>query len=142
MSRIGLLNLAWGFLLIFMAACGGAFVALHATDQFMTGVTSPVWETMLQASSHGHTSLFGMIHIMLGLTLAYSKATVRENVLKSIGLFAGSFSMGPLLLIRAAIGPTLTTEVNGILIGVGLSGALVAILYHSIGLFRRIAMRG
>jgi hypothetical protein len=142
MSRIGLINLAWGFLLIFMAACGGAFVAMNATDKFMAGTTSPVWESMLQASSHGHTSLFGMIHILLGLTLAYSHATYRENLLKSLGLFAGSFAMGPLMLIRAALGPTLSTELNGILIGVGLSAALMAILYHAIGLFKKVVIRG
>lgn len=141
MSRIALLNMAWGFLLIFMAACGGAFVALNATDQFMAGAVAPQWQSMLQASSHGHTSLFGIIHILLGLTLGYSKATPRENIVKSVGLFAGSFAMGPLLLIRAALGPTLSTEVNGILIGVGLSGALAAILFHAVGLSRRVVVR-
>ena len=141
MSRIGLLNMAWGFLLIFMAACGGAFVAINATDQFMAGTMAPQWQSMLQASSHGHTSLFGVIHILLGLTLNYSDATLRQNIIKSAALFAGSFAMGPRLLIRAALGPTLSTEVNGILIGVGLSGALAAILLHSIGLFHRIAVR-
>ena len=133
--------MAWGFLLIFMAACGGAFVALNATDQFMAGTVAPQWQSMLQASSHGHTSLFGVIHILLGLTLSYSKATPRENIIKSVGLFAGSFAMGPLLLIRAALGPTLSTEVNGILIGVGLSGALAAILFHAVGLSRRVVVR-
>jgi uncharacterized membrane protein len=141
MSRLGLLNMAWGFLLIFMAACGGAFVALNATDQFMAGTVAPQWQSMLQASSHGHTSLFGVLHILLGLTLSYSKATPRENIIKSVGLFAGSFAMGPLLLIRAALGPTLSTEVNGILIGVGLSGALAAILFHAVGLSRRVVVR-
>ena len=142
MSRIGLVNLSWGFLLIFMAACGGAFVAVQATNNFVAGVATPGWQSVLQASSHGHTSLFGIIHILLGLTLSYSQASSRENILKTVGLFAGSFAMGPLMLIRAALGPTVSTEVNGMLIGVGLSCALVAILYHAIGLMRRVAVRG
>jgi hypothetical protein len=142
MSRIGLVNLSWGFLLIFMAACGGAFVAVQATNHFVSGVATPEWQSVLQASSHGHTSLFGVIHILLGLTLSYSQASSRENILKTVGLFAGSFAMGPLMLIRAALGPTVSTEVNGLFIGVGLSCALVAILYHAIGLMRRVAVRG
>ena len=142
MPRISLVNFAWGFFLIFVAACGGAFVALQATESFISNQTSPAWESILQASSHGHTSLFGMIHILLGLTMPYAKASRRENLIKTIGLCAGSVAMGPLLLVRAALGPTLSTELNGLMIGAGLSCALVSILYHTIGLMRQIAVRG
>ena len=142
MSRIGIANLTWGFFMIFTAACGGVFVALRASEVFISGYVPPTWESVLHASSHGHTSLFGMIHILFGLTIPYAAAGYRENLMKTIGLLAGSFAMGPLMLVRASLGPTLSTELNGILIGAALSCALLAIFYHVIGLARKLAVRG
>lgn len=138
MSRMALINITWGFFLIFVAACGGVFVALETTQSFIQGTVSPRWEALLQTASHGHVSLFGMIHIVLGLTLSYTRASVFENKLKSIGIALGSLAMGPFLLIRAALGPTLSTELNGVLIGVCLSCALFAIAYHTLGLVLRL----
>jgi hypothetical protein len=142
MSRVGLLNLAWGFFMIFMAACGGAFVALRTAENFISGTLAPQWEAVLQASSHGHTALFGVIHILLGLTIPYARSSIRHDQLKSLGILAGSFAMGPLLLIRASLGPTLSTELNGVMVGVALSMALLGILFHAIGLLRRVSLRG
>ena len=141
MSRVAMVNLAWGFFMIFMSGCGGAFVALRASEAFISGPITPQWETVLQASSHGHTALFGVIHILLGLTITYARSSLSHDRLKSCAIFAGSFAMGPLLLIRASLGPTLSTELNGMLMGVALSCALLGILFHAIGLLRRVSFR-
>ena len=138
MSRMALINITWGFFLIFVAACGGVFVALETTQAFVHGALTPRWEALLQTASHGHVSLFGVIHVLLGLTLSYTRASVFENKLKTLGVALGSLAMGPFLLIRGALGPTLSTEFNGVVIGVCLSCALFAIAYHALGLFLRL----
>lgn len=142
MRRVALINLTIGFFCIFIAACGGVFVALRLTESFVTGVLTPNWEAALHASSHGHTSLFGMIHIVMGLTMPYARSSDRMDVLKTIGLFSGAVAMGPMMMIRAALGPTLSTDWSGILVGFGLSLALVAIFFHAISLLRRVLERG
>lgn len=141
MTRMSLLNIAWGFTLIFIAACGGVFVALNTTESFIQGPVRPEWQALLETASHGHVSLFGIIHILLGLTLPYTRSSVFESRLKSIGVGLGSLAMGPLLLIRGVLGPTLSTELNGVLIGVCLSCALFAIAYHALGLFIKVGRR-
>ena len=128
--------------MIFVAACGGAFVALRTSETFISGTLTPQWEAVLQASSHGHTALFGVIQILLGLTMPYARSSKMIDQLKSLAIFSGSFAMGPLLLIRASLGPTLSTELNGVLIGVCLSLALFGILWHLIGLLARVSFRG
>lgn len=141
MRRIALINMAWGFFLIFVAACGGVFVALSSTEAFINGPAAPQWQALLQTASHGHVSLFGVIHVLLGLTMPYTRSSKFENRIKSAGVALGSLAMGPLLLIRGALGPTLSTELNGVLIGVCLSCALFAIAYHTLGLTLKIAQR-
>ena len=98
MRRIAILNFVIGFSLIFVAACGGAFVALRSTESYIHGAAAAPWELVLQASSHGHTNLFGMIHIMLGITMPYCRATMMVDRLKTFCLSAGSFAMGPGML--------------------------------------------
>ena len=142
MSRISIFNMAWGFFLLFVAACGGVFVALRLTEAFVGQNLSPTWQSVLETSSHGHTSLFGIIHILLGLTIPYDGQTQRVRNLKTCALLCGSVAMGPLMLARASLGPTLSTEWNGLVIGVALSLALFGLLFNSIDLFRRIAVRG
>ena len=142
LSRVALANMTWGFFLLFVAACGGAFVALHLTEAFMSQNVAPNWQSTLQTSSHGHTSLFGIIHVLLGLTIPYDGQTNKIRVLKSIALFCGSFAMGPLMLMRSAFGPAASTSWTGILVGVALAVALFGVLSHSVDLFRRLAFRG
>ncbi|MEI6833159.1 MAG: hypothetical protein WCL28_04135 [bacterium] len=141
MPKISLMNMAWGFTLIFVAACGGVFVALNTTELFIRGPVQPEWQALLQTASHGHVTLFGVIHVLLGLTIPYTRSSAFENRLKSIGIGLGSLAMGPLLLVRAVIGPTLSTELNGVLIGVCLSCALFAIVYHALGIMLKIGKR-
>jgi hypothetical protein len=140
MRRIALFNLVLGFSLIFMAASGGAFVALRSTETFLQGV-DPTWQLMLQTSSHGHTNLFGVLHILLGLTIPYSRSNQFLDRIKTFGLGAGSFAMGPLLIARAASGPSVSLDGLGLTIGACLSLALAAIVAHIIGLFSRLIER-
>lgn len=142
MSRVALINMAWGFFLVFLAACGGVFLAVTTTEAFLRGPVTPTWESMLQSSSHGHTNLFGVLHVLLGLTIPYARATSRDDILKTIGLGLGGFAMGPMLIVRSYLGPTLSTELNGVVIGLCLSCALLAIGYHAFGLWRKVAFRG
>lgn len=141
MRRIAIFNLAFGFSLIFVAASGGAFVALQSTEAYLQGVVAPSWRSLLQASSHGHTNLFGVLHVLLGLTMPYARSTVAVDRLKTFGLLTGSLAMGPLLLVRAALGPAISMDGLGIVIGSCLTLALAALLSHTIGLFRRLNER-
>lgn len=141
MRRIAIFNMAFGFALIFIAACGGVFVALRATESYLQGISVAPWEAMLRASSHGHTNLFGVIHVLLGLTIPYCRSSILFDRVKTFGLMAGSVAMGPLLLIRAANGPTVSTDSIGVVIGSCLALALAAILAHTLGIFSRLIQR-
>lgn len=141
MQRLGILNMFIGFALIFVAASAGAFVAVDATHRFLDGNSVASWRDMLQASSHGHTTLFGLIHTLFGLTLPYSVLSSRLKKLQTAGIFCGAFAMGPMMMIRAALGPTPTFEWNGLLIGGLLSCALFAIAGHAYGLFAKFLAR-
>jgi hypothetical protein len=123
-----------GFSLIFIAASGGAFIALDTNYRFLEGNPVPAWREVLQTSSHGHTSLFGMIHILLGLTLPYSKLHLRLKIFQTIGIGAGSLALGPMMLIRASSGPSSEFQVSGLMIGLMLSLALASICIHVYGL--------
>ncbi len=141
MQRIGILNMFLGFMLIFLAASAGAFVAMDATHRFLDGVTVATWRDMLQASAHGHTSLFGIIHISFGITLPYSILSQRLKKIQTVAIFCGAMAMGPMMMIRAALGPTPTYEWNGLLIGGLLTLALFAIAGHAYGLLGKILSR-
>ena len=141
MRRIAILNMAIGFLLVFVAACGGVFVALNSTEAHLQGAQIPTWRLLLQASSHGHTNLFGVIHVLVGLTMSYCRSSFFLDKLKTAGLLAGSIAMGPLLLFRAASGPSVSNDSLGIVIGTCLVLALTAILAHMLGLFSRLIER-
>lgn len=141
MQRIGILNMFLGFMLIFLAASAGAFVAMDATHRFLDGVPVATWRDMLQASAHGHTSLFGIIHISFGITLPYSILSQRLKKIQTVGIFCGAMAMGPMMMIRAALGPTPTYEWNGLLIGGLLTLALFAIAGHAYGLLGKILSR-
>lgn len=141
MQRIGILNMFIGFTLIFVAASAGAFVAVDATHRFLDGTTVASWRDMLQASSHGHTTLFGLIHILFGLTIPYSTLPIHFKKIQTAGLFCGALAMGPMMMVRAALGPTPTFEWNGLLIGTLLSLALFAIAGHAYGLLAKFMAR-
>ncbi len=142
MSRSSLFNLALGFLILFFAACAGAFVSFDMTNAFLRDpALLDSWQLTLLRSAHGHTNLFGMLHVLLGLTLAYSRLSDKWKLYQTFGLMAGSFAMGPLMMIKAYTGPQDSFDTIGICIGVCLSGALLAIGSHSAALFYRLLNR-
>ena len=134
MQRVGLINIIIGFALVFLAACGGAFVAVDTTYRFLEGQHAAGWAQVLQTSSHGHTSLFGLIHIAVGLTMPYSRLTSPQKAVQTLLLSGGALAMGPGMLLRASYGPTSSFEWNGMIIGGLLSAALLSILLHIVGL--------
>ena len=142
MPRIGLFNLALGFWLIFFAASAGAFLATEAEKSFMheTGQWAS-WQMLLLRSAHGHTNLFGMLHVLLGLTFPYCKISFRLQLWETIGVGIGSFAMSFLLLARSFQPVGQDSPWYGWLIGACLSASLVAILHHACRLTLRLWAR-
>jgi hypothetical protein len=135
MARLALLNMLIGFVVVAVAAAAGAFIATSLTNGYLKDqqiLTS--WLLTLQSSAHGHSNLFGLLHIVFGLTLPYSNMTSRMKLLQTIGLGAGTFAMGPLMLTRAWLGPVEGVDLTEVLIGSCLTLALAAIALHAIGL--------
>lgn len=141
MLRLGLFNMLIGFCLLLLAASAGAFVALDATHRFLEGTTTQTWRTMLEASGHGHTALFGVIQVLFGLTLPYSSVSPFQKKIQSIFLLCGALAMGPGMMARAALGPTATVEWNGILLGGLLSLWMVGLSWHTFGIADKILRR-
>ncbi|RZA13013.1 MAG: hypothetical protein EOP10_30445 [Proteobacteria bacterium] len=138
MPRISLLNMAIGFSVLFLAACAGAFVSFDMTEAFLKDTTQlHNWQATLLASAHGHTNLFAMLHILLGLTFPYSSLSNRIKAWQTGGLFAGVIAMGPLMMIRASYGPSASLEGMGLLIGALLSLALLTLASHAAALWYR-----
>ncbi len=142
MSRLSILNMALGFFVLFFAACAGAFVAFDMTQAFLHDMKQlNTWEMTLLQSAHGHSNLFGILHIVLGLTLPYSPLTARWKHIQTLGLFGGVLAMGPGMIMRALAGPSESFDALGLSIGVGLSMALVSIGTHAAALFYKLMRR-
>ncbi len=142
MSRLSILNMALGFFVLFFAACAGAFVSFDMTQAFLHDLKQlNTWEMTLLQSSHGHSNLFGILHIVLGLTLPYSPLALRWKQMQTIGLFGGVLAMGPGMIMRALAGPSESFDALGLSIGVGLSMALVSIGTHAAALFYKLMRR-
>ena len=139
MPRISILNFLLGYLFIFLSASGGFFLSEEYTMAHLQGGDDlQSWWLQIAASAHGHTNLFGMLHILLGLTIPYSFKSRKIRVLKTVGLFLGSLAMSFLLYFRAYQKPTLGYDFIGILIGVCLSGALFSIGLQIFGLILKL----
>lgn len=142
MPRLAILNFAIGFFILFLAASAGSFVAFDLTEAFLKDKTLlDDWQTVLLQSAHGHTNMFGMLHILFGLTLAYSPLNARYLKLQTLGFFLGSLAMGPGMMIRAYAGPSESLDFIGSMIGIGLSASFVALFSHSAALFARFWYR-
>ena len=135
MPRIGLLNMVIGFMGVVFAASGGAFVANDTARAIFDGTTTETWLMTLQRSAHGHTALFGVLHVLFGLTLPYSPLPARLKVWQTVGLSSGLMAMGPLMVWRSF--GTATTDYSAVevIIGTLLSCALLAIFSHAAGIF-------
>lgn len=138
MPRLAVMNMAVGFLCMFLAASGGAFIATSMSKSYLSDPSQlESWQHMLMESAHGHFNLFGVTHILLGLTMPYSLLSRRVKLLQSIGLGLGTFAMGPGLLARGYLGPQRGTDPIEILLGVCLSCALLCLASHAYGLFAK-----
>jgi len=138
MSKVSLLNLIIGFVVIFISASAGSFIVQDLTDGFLKDpsiLTS--WQTSVLKSAHGHTNLFGMLHILMGLTFPYSVMNPSIKKLQTFGLFLGTLAMGPGMMLNAKWGPTEAITLTTLLIGLGLSLALISIAAHCLGLLMK-----
>ncbi len=138
MSRLSILNMAIGFIVIFFAACAGAFVSFDMTQAFLKDPSLlHSWQTTLLASAHGHSNLFGLLHIGLGLTFPYSPLPLKFKAWQTAGLFAGVVAMGPLMMVRASYGASDSLEGIGLVIGAFLSLSLLTLASHAAALVYR-----
>lgn len=142
MPRLSILNMAIGFLVLFFAAAAGSFVAFDLTEAFLRDKQLlDSWQAMLLRSSHGHTNLFAMIHILFGLTLPYSSFKPKWHSYQTAGLLAGTLAMGPGMIGRAYLGPRDSLDLVGILVGIGLSLALMSVASHGLALTYKLIRR-
>jgi hypothetical protein len=140
MSRNALFNLAFGFAILFLAAAAGAIVAVDTTDAFLRSAAGAnSWAMTIQASSHGHTNLFGLLHIVFGLTLPYSRFPKKVQRLQTVALALGTVAMGPVMIARSFMPPPESTDFLTVLIGIFLSCSLAALASHSAALFARLS---
>lgn len=133
------MNILLGFVAIFLAMCGGFFVAFHAENAFIHDPSSLTsWPYTLLKSAHGHLTLFGTLHICMGLTMPYSGLSAKTKVVQSIGLFLGTVAMGGLMSLRALLGPQTPIDSLGLITGVFLSLATLSIVAHMFGLLLKM----
>ncbi len=127
-----------GFVIISLAAALGTFLATDMTEMFVHDPAAlSTWNTTLQQSAHGHSNLFGMLHILFGLTMPYSVLSARTKALQSLGFLMGAMAMGPGMLLRANQMPSNDFDLSGVIIGLLLSGCFAAICLHIYGLTRK-----
>jgi hypothetical protein len=146
MPRVALWNLFFGFLLVCIAAAAGPIIANDLTNNFATQLESGMphtrdWLTTLQSSAHGHLNLFGILHVLAGLTMPHARQTANTRFFVTAGLSAGAFAMGPMLLWRSHVIPSRVIDVSGIAIGVLLVFALAALATHAACLWQAFAKR-
>lgn len=142
MSRLSLLNLLIGFFLIFVSAASGAFLANDLTVKYLSEKTLvDNWASLIQKSAHGHTNLFGIIHICLGLTLPYSLASKNIKGIQTLGLSLGSIAMSLLMIIRSLNIPDSQSDNIGFAIGFFLSASLVSLFTHILGIGAKLFER-
>ena len=142
MPRLAIFNMMFGFLILSLAAAAGAFIATDISDGFLRDpAILDSWLLLLQRSAHGHTNLFGILHVVLGLTMPYSVLSPRSKLWQTIGLGLGSAAMGPGLMVRAYLGPAEGVDFTSAALGLMLSAALLALASHAFGLAGRILGR-
>ena len=142
MRQIARLNICIGFSVVTVAAAAGSFIAHDLTESFLRDKSYlNSWQMTLLQSAHGHTNMFGLLHIAYGLTSGYSLSSNRRRLFETMGLFCGTFAMAVLMLLRSYGGPTENLDLLEILTGVLLSCALAALASHSFGLAEALYRR-
>ena len=137
MPRLALINMVIGFTIVFLSASFGTFIVVEMEEMFRSAphLVNDWYMTLLQ-SSHGHSSLLGMIHVLFGLTLPYSQLSATVKFYQTLALLAGSLAMGPILALRAIafINDNLLVVISGLLLAL----FLFALIFHAFGIFLRI----
>lgn len=142
MSRLGLVNILIGFTVLFLSASAGAFLANDITAAFLSDKELlNSWQLTLLRSAHGHFNLFGIVHVLLGLTLPYSPWSLLVKKLQTLGFFLATLAIGPGLMVRAYIKPSSELDAMGLLVGLCLSLGLVTLLSHAAGIAYKIFKR-
>lgn len=142
MPRLALFNICIGFIVLFLAAAAGAFIATDLTAGFLKDKAFvDSWAVMLSKSAHGHSNLFALTHIAFGLTMPYSRFSARVKLCQTIGLGLGTLAMGPILVARALHGPTESLDLLEIAIGSMLSCALLMMFSHAAGIAATLLKR-
>lgn len=125
---------------IALAAMAGSFIAIDITESYLNDLASlQSWQLTLMRSAHGHSNLFGMLHVAFATTLAWSRFSPRIKLWQTIGLLMGSLAMGPVMVVRSYLAVPTGIDLMGICVGVLLTGALLAVASHSYALFVRLA---
>ncbi|MEY4631965.1 MAG: hypothetical protein RIQ81_2085 [Pseudomonadota bacterium] len=146
MPRIALWNMFFGFLVVCIAAAAGPVIANELTNSFMTQLETGTaagrdWMLTLQSSAHGHMNLFGILHVITGVTMPHARQSHRIRLIVTSGLSAGVVAMGPLMLWRSYLQPARNIDASGIAIGVCLVAALLALVTHAACLWQAFARR-
>ena len=124
-----------GFVVIFCSACLGIFIATDISDNFIRHSEDlNSWYNTLRRSAHGHFNLFGIIHILFGLTLPYSIWSFAVKRWQTYFLAFGTLAMGPGLWIRAMVEPSDQIDGVGIILGLFISLALITMISHAAGI--------
>jgi len=128
-----------GFCVLFLAAAAGAVLANDMTVAFLSGPERlGTWQVTLHNAAHGHANMFAILHVLFGLTLPYSRVSHTLKVAQTAGLTAGTFAMGPLLWVRAGLGPTENLDLATLATGGFLAAALAALMSHAAGIGARL----
>jgi hypothetical protein len=135
MNQLALVHMIVGFTAILLAASSGVFLATELSDAFAHGHTVlGTWTHTLQTSAHAHTTQFGTLHILFGLTAPWNHLSHRVQRLQAFALGCGTFAMSVLMLARSFIDPTISWDILGVVTGICLSAALAAIATQVFGL--------
>ena len=139
MPRLSILNFVIGFCVLGLSSASGVFLANDITAGF---IKDPAilngWELSLHRSAHGHTNLFGMLHVLMGLTFPYSVLGASAKKFQTMGLAAGTAAMSIGLFIKGLRAPNFDPTVLDVGIGIALSLALLAVGMHIFGLTARL----
>jgi uncharacterized membrane protein len=139
MPKIAILNMLIGFSAIFIAASAGSFIALETTDAFTKDPNLlHTWYLLTAKSAHGHTSMFGLLHIAFGLTIPYSSLSNGFKKIQTSGLFMGTIAMSIMMVIKSLTQPQTDISVLEVSLGVFLSAALIALGTHCYGLYTKM----
>lgn len=140
MPRLALLNFLIGFIVIFLAAALGTFVATDMTRLFVHDPAAlHSWNLTLTQSAHGHANMFGMLHILFGLTMSYSVMSMRIKTFQTAGFAAGTLAMSVGMMVRANQMPHEGFDLTGLVLGLMFSATFAALAVHVIGLLKKMA---